>query len=151
MQLKCISIVGVGLLGGSIGLAVKSRLRNCKTVGYAHRKTTLAEALRLGVIDEGYTDLKQATSRADLVILCTPVGVFKSILAELAPGLGEQAIITDVGSTKRSIVSAAGELLRHPQNFVGSHPMAGSEKRGVQHARADLYDGALCIVTPTTK
>ncbi len=151
MQPKCISILGTGLLGGSIGLAVRSRLKDCKVIGYAHRRATLDEAIRLGALDEGYVELAPAVREADLVILCTPVGLFRSMLAEVAPSLAPGALVTDVGSTKRSIVAAADELLPEPERFVGSHPMAGSEKRGVQFARADLYDGALCILTPTAQ
>lgn len=151
MQPKRISILGVGLLGGSIGLAVRSRINNCAVVGYGHRASTVNAALKMGALSEGYDQLAPAVRGADLVILCTPVGLFRPLLAELAPLLSPGAIVTDVGSTKRSIVSAAGELLPKANPFVGSHPMAGSEKRGVEFARADLYDGALCILTPTAQ
>jgi len=143
MRPKCISILGVGLLGGSIGLAVRSQLPGCRVIGYGHRRSTLDEAIAMGALDEGYDQLLPAVRDADLVILCTPVGL------ELAKHLNPKAVVTDVGSTKRSIVQAAEELLHNPEQFVAGHPMAGSEKRGVQFARADLYDGALCIVTPT--
>jgi prephenate dehydrogenase len=151
MRSKHISILGVGLLGGSIGLAVKNRLTGCKISGYGHRKSTIDAAVSLGALDNGYDTLAPAVEGADLVILCTPVGLFRPLMVELAPLLGKQTIVTDVGSTKRSIVAAAEELLPVPSLFVGSHPMAGSEKRGVQYARADLYDGALCILTPTAR
>ncbi len=108
-------------------------------------------ALEIGALDEGYTELAPAVAGADLVILCTPVGLFRSLLTEIAPLLSAGTLVTDVGSTKRTIVSAAGELLPENVSFVGSHPMAGSEKRGVQYARADLYDGAMCILTPTAE
>ena len=150
MQPKRMSILGVGLLGGSIGLAARARLSGCKIIGYGHRRSTIDEALKVGAIDEGYDQLAPAVLNAVLVILCTPVGLFRPILAELAPLLSPHAIVTDVGSTKRSIVAAAEELLPVPARFVGSHPMAGSEKRGVEFARADLYEGALCILTPTS-
>lgn len=149
MEPKRISILGVGLLGGSIGLALKSRANDYNITGYGHRRSTLQAALNMGALDEGYDQLAPAVRGADVVILCTPVGLFRPLLAELAPLLPPGAIVTDVGSTKRSIVAAAAELLTHPYRFVGSHPMAGSEKRGVEFARADLYDGALCILTPT--
>jgi prephenate dehydrogenase len=149
MRPKCISILGVGLLGGSIGLAVRSRIPGCRVIGYGHRRSTLDEAVKMGALDEGHDQLLPAVRHADLVILCTPVGLFRSLLAELAGPLDPKSVVTDVGSTKRTIVRAAEELLASPERFVASHPMAGSEKRGVQFARADLYDGALCIVTPT--
>ena len=149
MEAKRISILGVGLLGGSMGLAIKSRLKGCRVVGYGHRPATIDAALKIGALDEGYTSIAPAVAGADMIVLCTPVGLFESILEELRERVGPQTVITDVGSTKRSIVQLAMKLLPHPGQFVGSHPMAGSEKRGVEHARADLYDGGLCILTPT--
>lgn len=145
------SILGVGLLGGSIGLAVKSRIKGCRVIGYGHRRSTVDAALTMAALDEGYDRLAPAVRGAELIILCTPVGLFRPLLAELAPLLQPGALVTDVGSTKRSIVAAAEELLPASIRFVGSHPMAGSEKRGVEFARGDLYDGALCIVTPTPR
>ena len=151
MHPRRISILGVGLLGGSLGLAVKSRLSGCKVIGYGHRKATLEAALEMGALDEGYDQLSPAVQGADLVVLCTPVGLLGGLLVEIGPMLAPGALVTDVGSTKRSVVEAAEASLPGRVQFVGSHPMAGSEKRGVQHARADLYAGALCIITPTER
>lgn len=148
MQLRTVSILGVGLLGGSIGLAIKQRLNSCRVIGYGHKKQTLDAALRRGAIDQAFDDPAQAVLGADLVILCTPVGVFPDILRAIAPAVGD-ALLTDVGSTKRTVVELSTKLLPHPGRFVGSHPMAGSEKRGIEFARADLCEGATCIVTPT--
>jgi prephenate dehydrogenase len=105
----------------------------------------------MGAIDRGTTDLAEAVSGADRVVLCTPVGLFGEVLRGIASGLKHGAVVTDVGSTKASVVSQADEILPPSNPFVGSHPMAGSEKRGIEHARADLYDGALCILTPTPR
>jgi prephenate dehydrogenase len=143
------SILGVGLLGGSIGLAVKSVANNCYIAGYGHRRATLEAAESIGAIDQGYDELAEAVRDSDLVILCTPVGLFQSLLSQLAPHLKPGALVTDVGSTKRSIVRAAEQILPPHARFVGSHPMAGSEKRGVEFARTDLFQRALCITTPT--
>src|SRR6185369_7355541 len=88
---------------------------------------------------------------ADLVVLCTPVGLFEELLREMAPSLAAGTVVTDVGSTKRSVVELAERLLPGSVHFVGSHPMAGSEKRGVEYARADLFQGTRCILTPTAK
>jgi len=151
MHLRRMSILGVGLLGGSLGLAIRSRVSGCKVIGYGHRQETLDTALSMGAIDEGYTQLGPAVRGADMVVICTPVGLFPSILRQIAPLLSPGTIVTDVGSTKRSIVSAAHDLLPATVHIVDSQPMAGSEKRGVQHSRADLYDGALCIITPAEK
>ena len=144
-QIKNLAILGVGLLGGSIGLAVRSKLTDCKVVGYGHRAETLQRAIEVGAIEEGFTSAAQAVASADLVVLCTPVGLLGRMIDEIAPALKPTAIVTDVGSTKRSVVQAGQALKR----FVGSHPMAGSEKRGVEFARTDLFEGALCIITPT--
>ena len=149
MQPRRLSILGVGLLGGSIGLAVRQRISGCRIIGYAHRPATLEAALRLGAVDEAYEQPQTAVRDADLVILCTPVGMLGSLLRDVAPDLAQGAIVTDVGSTKASVVEAAGQALPEGVRFVGSHPMAGSEKRGVEFAKADLFDGAVCITTPT--
>ncbi|HSU66191.1 MAG TPA: prephenate dehydrogenase [Tepidisphaeraceae bacterium] len=149
MQLRRVSIVGVGLLGGSIGLALRERMPGCQVVGYGHRASTLIEAMRSGALDEAHEDLPAAVRDADLVVLCAPVGLLATLLREMSPHLSQGTIVTDVGSTKRGIVRAAEELLPAGVHFVGSHPMAGSEKRGVRFARADLFDRAVCIMTPT--
>lgn len=151
MRPQRLSILGVGLLGGSIGLAARSVLSDCKIIGYGHRKTTLALAKEVGAIDEGYDDPQAAVHQADLTILCTPVGLFGEILPKISPALKKGAIVTDVGSTKRSVVQIAERVLPSQVHFVGSHPMAGSEKRGVEFARTDLFHGALCITTPTAE
>ena len=83
------------------------------------------------------------------MFLCTPVGLFEPLLRDIAPALADSAIVTDVGSTKRSVVEQAERILPSHIRFVGSHPMAGSEKRGVRFAQADLFQGAPCITTPT--
>ena len=144
-----LSIIGVGLLGGSIGLAVKAAGMRCHVVGYGHRSETVRRAKEVGAIDEFAASCKEAVRGMDLVILCTPVGLFTQIMAEVASDLPDQAIVTDVGSTKRSILKTSSNLLRNPARFVGSHPMAGSEKRGIEFARADLFQGARCILTPS--
>lgn len=148
MAPRRLSILGVGLLGGSLGLAAKKVLKGCEVVGFGHRTSTLDEALARGAIDRAAGTAAAAVRGADLVVLCTPVGLFEQVLDEIAPALAQGAIVTDVGSTKRNVVAAAERLLTGA-SFVGSHPMAGSEKRGVQHAAADLFQNAVCITTPT--
>jgi prephenate dehydrogenase len=151
MPLTRLSILGVGLLGGSIGLAVKAAGMPCRVVGYGHRKETIQRALEVGAIDESATSSKAAVKDADLIILCTPVGLFEPLLAEIAGEIPDGAIVTDVGSTKRSVVKLGEMMLPKSAHFIGSHPMAGSEKRGIEFARADLFQGARCIVTPTER
>src|SRR5258706_1205163 len=151
MQLHRLSIIGVGLLGGSIGMAVRSVLSDCQITGYGHRKETLERAVQIGAIDRGTGDLKQAVEGAELVVLCTPVGMLGELLKGMSDFLTQGAVVMDVGSTKASIVETAGRILPSSAAFVGSHPMAGSEKRGVEFARADLFQNALCITTPTDR
>lgn len=143
-----LAILGVGLLGGSLGMAAKAAL-GCEVVGYGHRRETLDKALENGAIDRAESDPRKAVRGCDLVVLCTPVGVFEGLIGAIGGGVGRSAIVTDVGSTKRSVV-ALGEKA-FGGRFVGSHPMAGSEKRGVEFARADLFVNATCIVTPTPR
>ncbi len=151
MVIRRISVLGVGLLGGSIGLAAKSAISEAEVVGYGHRQATLERAVEVGAIDRFAMQVTEAVAGADLVILCTPVGVFEKLMGEVANVLKSGAIVTDVGSTKRSVVAAAERKLPAGVHFVGSHPMAGSEKRGVEFARADLFQNALCILTPTAR
>src|SRR4051812_10134079 len=139
MAIERLSILGVGLLGGSIGLALRSIGSSCEIVGYGHRPETLERARQVGAIDRAESDLGRAVEEADLVVLCTPVGRFPEILSGLVGGLKPGAIVTDVGSTKASVVEQASRILPPTVSFVGSHPMAGSEKRGVEFARADLF------------
>lgn len=151
MQPKRLSVLGVGLLGGSLGLAVKkAAVRSCIVAGYGHRTSTLNTALKRGAIDEAYDDPAAAVRGADLVVLCTPVGLLGDLLDRIVPALEPEALVTDVGSTKRRIVAHAATVLSlgAGPKFVGSHPMAGSEKRGVEHAQADLFESAVCILTP---
>src|SRR5690242_4779221 len=107
MHLQSLSIIGVGLLGGSIGLALRSISSPCKIIGYGHRPQTFDNAVAFGAIDEGCTDLATAVHNQKLVVLCTPVGLFPQILRQIAPALTPGTIVTDVGSTKRSIVKLA--------------------------------------------
>lgn len=152
VQVKRVAIFGVGLLGGSIGLALRAVAPGCQIVGYGHRQSTLDHARGIGAIDQSFTSPTAAAEGADLVILCTPVAIFPSLLQQLAPALSAKAVVTDVGSTKRSVVRAAEAVLTPGRGaFVGSHPMAGSEKRGVEFARTDLFQGARCIVTPSDR
>ena len=146
---KRLTILGVGLLGGSIGLAVKAANLDCRIVGYGHRRLTLDTALNLGIIDEAFDSPAESVADSDWIILATPVGTFQSLLEQIAPALKANTIVTDVGSTKRSIVRLAESLLPDHAHFIGSHPMAGSEKRGIEFARADLFKNARCILTPT--
>jgi prephenate dehydrogenase len=144
-----LTILGVGLLGGSIGLAVRSAMPKVRIIGCSHRRETLEKAMAIGAIDAIEMEPAPAMKGSDLVILCTPVGIFEQLFTEIGQSMPAGAIVTDVGSTKRSVVHLAEKLLPKNVDFVGSHPIAGSEKRGVEFSRADLFSNRLCIITPT--
>jgi len=149
---KKITIVGVGLLGGSLGLAIKRRRLAAEVAGYVRRAATGRECERVGALDYATTDLLAAVSGADLVILCTPLAQMQPLVKPVLPALKRGAIVTDVGSVKGSVVKELESLVaKAGAHFVGSHPMAGSEKTGVSAAREDLFNGAACVTTPTKR
>jgi prephenate dehydrogenase len=149
-MIDTLAIIGLGLMGGSLGLAAKARGAAGRVTAYARRAVSREQALAEGVADAVYESPAQAVADADLVVLCTPVLTIPDLVRELQPSLAEGAIVTDVGSTKGFLVREVSEILADsPAVFVGSHPMAGSEQAGLSAARADLYDESLVIVTPT--
>jgi prephenate dehydrogenase len=152
VQFQKITIVGVGLLGGSIGLAVRRRRLAGEVAGYVRRAASLKDCERAAAVDYATTDLLAAVSNADFVILCTPLAQMRSLAEQILPALKRGAIVTDVGSVKAGVVRELESVIaKAGAHFVGSHPMAGGEKMGVLAARADLFDHAVCIVTPTKK
>lgn len=139
------AILGPGLLGGSIALAVKKHLPNTEIALWGRRKESAKEGKVIGITG-ATSDLQEAVSGADLIILATPVGVMPGLVAQL--NLDENQLITDVGSVKRVVHDTVGLHFRGKKSqFIGSHPMAGSEKAGLSAAREDLLDGAACIIT----
>jgi prephenate dehydrogenase len=145
-----ITLVGVGLLGGSLGLAIKERRLAAKVDGFVRRTASIKECEKLGVVDHATRDLKRAVEGADLVILCTPIGRMAELAKEMLPALKKGAVVTDVGSVKGSVVEELEPLVASVgAHFIGSHPMAGGEKIGVAAARGDLFVNTLCIVTPS--
>jgi len=152
VQFQKITIVGVGLLGGSIGLAARERRLAGEVAGYVRREANLKDCEKAGAVDYATTDLLAAVSRADLVILCTPLARMRSLAQQFLPALKRGAIVTDVGSVKADVVRELESLVKkNGAHFIGSHPMAGGEKMGVLAARADLFECAINIVTPTKK
>ena len=152
MLFRKITIIGVGLLGGSLGLAARQRQLAGEVAGHVRRSATLTECEAVGALDYGTTDLLAAVSDADLVILCTPLAQMRPLTEQLLPALKRGAIVTDVGSVKAGVVRDLEALVaKAGGHFIGAHPMAGGEKAGVAAARADLYDGAVNIITPTKK
>lgn len=142
-----LAIVGLGLLGGSVAAAARSRGLVREVVGAARRPAPLRFALEAGLVDSIATPA-EAVVGADLVVLGTPVGSMARVVAEIAGQLEPGCIVTDVGSVKASVVELLPGLLPEGVEFVGSHPMAGSHLRGPENARADLFVGASCVVTP---
>lgn len=152
MLWKQITLVGVGLLGGSIGLAVRERRLARRVVGLVRREASVAECRQLRVVDEATLDMPAALKGADLVILGTPLLQMRRLVDQMAPLLKPGAIVTDVGSVKGSLVrDLEKRLARQGVHFVGSHPMAGGEKMGPGAARPDLFVNAVCAVTPGKK
>lgn len=145
-----VTLVGVGLLGGSLGLALRKRGLASEVVGYVRRSPSLVECLACGAVTSATLDLREAVEGADLVVLCTPIAQMAPLTRQMLPFLKRGALVTDVGSVKGSVVRRLSTVLaKSGAHFVGSHPMAGAEKTGVSAAREDLFDSAVCVVTPT--
>ncbi len=151
MKIKTLTIVGVGLIGGSIGLAAKRRGLAEQVVGVGRQRGSLDKARAVGAIDEGVLDLASGAHRADVAVFCTPVDQIASQILTVAAGCKAGTLLTDAGSTKAAIVSEVEGRLPSGVNFVGGHPLAGSEKRGPEHADADLFQDRLTVVTPTER
>ncbi|MDP2652697.1 MAG: prephenate dehydrogenase [Candidatus Omnitrophota bacterium] len=143
-----VTVIGVGLIGGSLGMAMKQRKLAFEIVGVSQQSSSLTTALKNNAIDKASNDIKDAVSNADLVILSTPVSIIASLLPRIGPYLKRNCIITDVGSTKAAIVSAAQKYLPPHAHFVGSHPLAGSEKRGAEFASSGFFENSICLMTP---
>jgi prephenate dehydrogenase len=150
-DLKQLSIIGLGLLGGSISLAVLRSFARVNVIGYSHRPSTRTKARKLSVSTDIVDCLKSSVSRADLVILATPIMSFETIFSEIANSLPDGCIVTDVGSTKILPHRWAAKKLPKRVHYIGSHPIAGSEQRGIEFARDDLFEGAMCILSTTKK
>lgn len=143
-----LTIVGVGLLGGSIGLAAKQHRLAQTVVGWVRRESAGREAIEAGALDSATLKPEEAASGADFVVLCGPVSQIPNLASAIAPFLESKAIMTDVGSVKGQILAEILDTVPNGNShFVGSHPMAGSEKSGVSAARGDLFQDASCVVT----
>jgi prephenate dehydrogenase len=149
MQFDTLTIVGVGLIGGSIGLAARRRKVARQVIGVGRNAESLRKAQAAGAIDRFTLDLSDGVKDADLAIFCTPVDQIAQQAREAAQACRNGALFTDAGSTKANIVRDLEGRLAGGPHFVGSHPLAGSEKRGPDHASADLFVGRITIVTRT--
>ena len=147
MKLRKISIIGLGLLGASVSLACSRGGGGIRTIGFAHRESTRKKAQDLGLVDEVTGSLEEAVRDADIVILATPISTFAEIFSAIKSHLKPGCIVTDVGSTKVMPCKWAKKIFATDIIYVGSHPIAGSEQRGLEFARDDLFAGANCIIT----
>lgn len=150
--MKKLVIFGVGLIGGSLALALRRKLPNLQIVGIGRNGENLQTAVDLGVIDIMNPTPESAMQDADIVIIAVPVAQTPNILKIIAPHIGTDTVITDVGSTKSDVIDYAAAILGEQfGQFVPGHPIAGAEKSGVSAARADLFDGKHVVLTPADK
>jgi len=144
-----LAIIGVGLIGGSLALALRRQGMVGEVVGIGRGEANLRRGVELGVIDRYSLDPCEGVRGADLIFIATPVCTIAGIIARIAPFLSPGAIVTDGGSVKEEIVAASEPLMPSGTFFVGGHPIAGTEHSGVEAAFADLYENRRCILTPT--
>ena len=142
-----IAIIGLGLIGGSMGLALKKKA-DLEVVGFARRRETAARAVELGAVDSTEGDLLVVVKGADLVLIATPVMAMKEIMAKIGESLDKGCIVTDVASTKAQVIGWAEECLPSWVSFIGGHPMAGKETSGIEAADADLFIGCTYCLIP---
>ena len=154
-----VAIIGLGLIGGSIGLALKkaaechseTQTKNLEIIGYVRRPEAASLAVNMGMVDRVETSLEDTVKQAEIVIIATPVLVIKEILSQIASSLPHGCIATDTGSTKVEVMKWAEELLPPAVDFIGGHPMAGKETYGMKAAEADLFQGSVYCLTPSRK
>jgi prephenate dehydrogenase len=150
MAFETLSIVGVGLIGGSIGLAAKERGVARRVVGIGRDERNLSRAQAAGAIDQFTTKLAEGVAESDLVVVCTPVDRVAADVIAAAHAAPVRCLITDAGSTKGNILAGIrGKMPAEGPEFIGSHPLAGSEKRGSANSKPEMFDGRLVVVTPT--
>ena len=148
--MKRVAIIGLGLMGGSLGLAIKARGVAGEVTGYARRAASRRMALARGVVDRAFESPEDAVDGADLSVFCTPVLSIPALVRRCEGRFKANSLVTDVGSTKAELAKGLTARVRScGACFVGSHPIAGSEQAGLEAARADLYEGATVIVTPS--
>jgi prephenate dehydrogenase len=145
-----VAIIGTGLIGGSIGLALRQRGLADTVVGIGRRQVSLRIARRVGAVSNTTIDIDKGVAEAELIVVCTPVGRIAEHVRQAAMNCPEGTLITDAGSTKRTIVEALDNSLPRGCRFLGSHPLAGSEKSGPSYADANLFEGRVALITPTS-
>ncbi len=148
IQMKHLVVIGTGLIGGSVALALKRAGCVERITGVGRSVANLEEAVRLGVIDDFSHDIEKAVVDADMVLVAVPVAACEQVFEALAKSLPDKAVITDAGSTKQSVMASAERYLKHPSQFVPAHPVAGSEHSGAAAAFSELFEDKKCILTP---
>jgi prephenate dehydrogenase len=148
MDFKNITIIGVGLIGSSLALALKKNKYKYKITGVGRRKENLLKAKKLGIIDSYSTVYSKGVKDADLIVLASPVGQFEQIVKKIKHHIKKGAIVTDVGSVKATVIKKIKPLMPEGVSFVGAHPIAGKESSGISAASAELFNDARCIITP---
>ena len=144
-----ITVIGVGLIGGSLARALKEKNLAKDVFGYGRDQARLEDAQKLNIIDQFSTSIEEAIVGAEIIVVATPVGTFQSILGEIEPLITENVIITDVGSTKSDIVNIVHNVLKVKSNcFIPAHPIAGKERSGFEVSDSMLFDGKKVIITP---
>ncbi len=146
---KKVCIIGLGLIGGSIGLAMKRSKISNQIIGFARSNSTLERAIELGLVDKVKDNLEDAVNDCDLIILATPLSTFKKLVEEMSPFLKKDCIITDTGSAKLSVIEDLSGILPNNVEFIPGHPIAGTEESGPDAGFAELFDNRWCILTPT--
>ena len=145
---QTVCILGPGLLGGSIAMAVSQHMPGCELRIWARRQQPLDFVREQGITEHTYTDARAAARGADLIILATPIGAFEELSRYILSAVSKEAVITDIGSVKAYVHRITGAMLTsHGRCFIGSHPMAGAETQGIENARADLIKGATIALT----
>ena len=147
---ETVAIVGPGLVGGSLGIALRARGLAGRVVGVGRREASLQEALAVGAVDEVTLDVREGVRAADLVVLATPISAFGRVMRDAADAMKGGALLTDVASTKQQVIQTITRALegRPDVAYVPTHPMAGGERRGAGNAEADLFERSVCILTP---
>lgn len=145
-----LAILGPGLLGGSLALAVRARAPRCRVTVWARREAAAQAALQAGICDDASTDLARVLRGADTVVFCVPIGVMPGLAQQAVPFIEPGALVTDVGSVKAPVVEALAPIFAQAGRgrFIGSHPMAGSEQAGLEAASAELFEGSVALLTP---
>jgi prephenate dehydrogenase len=151
MKIETLTVIGLGLMGGSVAMAARKRALANRVIGVDRQREALNFSIQTGIIDEGFLEPSEAIEASDLVVVCTPVDQIAADVVTAASLCQPGTLLTDVGSTKLGIIKAVENALPADTLFVGGHPLAGSEKSGATNSRPDLFEGRLVILVSTAK